>query len=507
MRTRQALKNMIASFLLQVVLAVSGIMVPRFFTALYGSAVNGLVSSITQFITYMSLVEAGIGAAGTVALYGPLARKEIDEVNGVVSAAKSFYMKSGLMFVGLIAVLVLLYPGIVQNEIRDVGFIRWMIVILSISGIVDYFFLGKYRVLLQADQRGYVISLFQTVGTVIMTAVSLWLIGIEASALLVKGVAAAVYLLRSVAVAIYVKKKYAWVSFNKKPNMSAFNQRWAALLHQIVGMVVNNAAVILLTLCVKVNALVEVSVYSLYNLVGTSLSSLMNAISSGLGSGFGQVISQNEKEVLHKSYSSYEFLFFAVIFVAYSCMTVLLYPFVGLYSADFADAQVYIRWELVFLFSFAGLLQNLRLPGLTVICAAGHYKQTKWRAILEAAINIVCSLFLVGKLGISGVMIGICVSYLYRTTDVIIYTAKHFVHGSLMRTFKRLGVNFLTYAVMTGLGLYLIPQVVSGWVMWFVCAMVYGVAACIVFAGVNLIVDSREAKALLVRVRDLVKKE
>lgn len=506
MRTRQALKNMIASLLLQVVLAISGILVPRFFTALYGSAVNGLVSSITQFISYMSLVEAGIGAAGMVALYGPIARREIDEVNGIVSAARSFYMKSGLVFVGLIAALVLLYPSIVQNEIQDVGFIRLMIVVLSISGIVDYFFLGKYRVLLQADQRGYVISLFQIVGTLIMTAVSLWLIDIEASALLVKGVAAAVYLLRSVAVAVYVKKKYTWVSFRKKPNMSAFNQRWAALLHQIVGMIVNNAAVILLTLFVKVNALVEVSVYSLYNLVGTSLSSLMNAISSGLGSGFGQVISQDEKEVLHKSYSSYEFLFFPVIFIAYSCMTVLLYPFVGLYSADFMDAQVYIRWELVFLFAFAGLIQNLRLPGLTVICAAGHYKQTKGRAILEAAINIVCSLSLVGKLGISGVMIGICVSYLYRTTDVIIYTAKNFVHGSLMRTFKRLGVNFLTYAVMAGLGLYLIPQVVSGWVMWFVCAMVYGVAACIVFTGVNLIVDPREGKALLVRVRDLVKK-
>ena len=55
MRTKLALKNASMSLLLQLVLAISGILLPRFFIALYGSAVNGLVSSIGQFISYMSL--------------------------------------------------------------------------------------------------------------------------------------------------------------------------------------------------------------------------------------------------------------------------------------------------------------------------------------------------------------------------------------------------------------------------------------------------------------------
>lgn len=64
MRTRQAAKNTTASLLLQIVLAISGVLVPRFFIIQYGSAVNGLASSITQFIGYMGLVEAGVSAAG-----------------------------------------------------------------------------------------------------------------------------------------------------------------------------------------------------------------------------------------------------------------------------------------------------------------------------------------------------------------------------------------------------------------------------------------------------------
>ena len=505
MRTRQALKNMIASLMLQVVLAVSGIIVPQFFTALYGSSVNGLVSSISQFILYMGLVEAGIGAAGTVALYGPIARGETDNINGIVSAARTFYLRSGMIFLALVAGLVVFYPYAVQNEIQDVEFIRIMILVLSFNGIVDYFFLGKYRVLLQADQRGYIISIAQMIGTVVMTAVSLWLIKLEASALLVKGVTAVVYLLRSIAVAIYVRRHYPLVSFKEKPRMSAFSQRWAALLHQVVGMIVNNAAVVLMTLFVHVNALVEISVYSVYNLVAYSLSSLLNAISNGLGSGFGQVISQNEKKVLRDSFSSYEFLFFMVIFIAYACMVVLLYPFIQLYSADFADAGVYARWELVFLFSLAGLLQSIRLPGLTVICAAGHYKQTQGRAVLEATINLAASLALIKPLGLTGVMIGVSLSYLYRTTDVILYTAKNFIQGSLGQTVKRLVSNFAVLGLMVWGGFRFVPQQMDGWVMWFGYAVLYGICTCIAFAAVNLALNPQEGKALWKRVRDLLK--
>ena len=504
MRTKQAFKNALMSLLLQLTLAVSGILLPRFFIALYGSPVNGLVSSISQFISYMGLVEAGIGAAGTVALYRPLAEKNQAEINGIVSAARSFYQRSGLIFAGLLAALVLLYPLVVRGEIQDSGFVRTMILVLAINGIVDYFYLGKFRVLLQADQRGYVISGFQIIGTVIMTAVSIGLMQFNCSALLVKSVAAGVYLLRSLAVGLYAKKHYPQVSFREKPNFSAFNQRWAALLHQIVGMIVNNSAVILLTLLLAQNALAEVSVYSVYNLVAYALFGLMNAISNGLGAGFGDVISRKEMDVLKRSYSSYEYAFFLIIFVTFCCMLSLLYPFVGLYSTSFTDGVVYLRWPLVILFSLSVLLQCLRLPGLTVICAAGHYKQTQGRAITEAAINISISLVLIRPLGIVGVMIATCISYLYRTTDIILYASKHFVPGTVKSSAARLLRNLIASGILVALGLWLIPTNMDGWLTWILSALVFGTVSCLVLVGINLIFEPQEFKALLQRAREIL---
>lgn len=500
MRTKQAIKNVSFSLLLQLVTALSGIIIPRFFIALYGSSVNGLVSSITQFINCMGLVEAGIGAAGTVALYSPLAEGDTNTVSRIVSATRKFYLRSGLIFVGLVALLVLLYPYVVKNEITDQSFIRTMIVVLSLSGIVDYFFLGKYRVLLLADQHGYVISAAQIMGTIVMTIVSVVMMDLECSALMVKAVAAIVYVLRSGIVGLYVKKYYPHVNFHDTPDYSAFDQRWAALLHQVVALIVNNTDVVVLTVMMPKNALAAVSIYTVYNLVSYALQGLMNSVYNALGSGFGEVIACGEQETLRKSFSNYEYVFFMVIFIAYTCMATLMHPFIRLYSSGFTDGVNYLSSTLVVLFTLVGLFQTLRLPGLTIICAAGHYRQTRGRAVVEAVINVVVSIALIRPLGIAGVLLGTCASYLYRTTDVIIYTARNFLPGTLKKTARRILRGVVLSGCLTAVASRIIPMEISGWLGWFLWAMLDGIVVAAVVALVNALLEPQEFRTVWKRI-------
>ncbi len=506
MRTKQAMKNAFTSLLLQLVLAISGIVVPRFFITLYGSAVNGLVSSISQFITYINLVEAGIGAAGTVALFKPLADGDMKNTNSILSAANKFYKQSGSIFLALVGLLVLFYPFAVQDEITDGAFVREMIVVLALSGLVDYFILGKYRMLLTADQRGYIVYIAQILGTVLMTAVSIAMMSMQFSALAVKGAAAAIYILRSIAVVAYARRHYKGLDFKEKPNMSAFDQRWAALVHQITGMIVTNSAVVLLTLMVEKDALVAVSIYSTYNLVAWALTSVITAIQSGLSAGFGQIISKHEDEVLARSYSTYEYICYIFVFIVYACMGALLYPFISIYSVDFADAALYPQWSVVLCFTLSGFLGAMRMPAQTIINSAGHYRQTRSRAIVEMIINLAVSLALVRPFGIVGVLIASCVSHGYRLIDVIIYNEKYFIKGSLKTTAVRLVRNIAVIAVALTVGVMTVPSNCSSWMVWFVSAAVYGVCACVLFVGVNIIFEPSQAKATLGRIKDVLKK-
>lgn len=489
MRAGYAIKNTVSSILVEIITAISGIILPRFFIEAYGSSVNGLVSSIGQFITYMGLVEAGVSAAATVELYGPLANKDQNKINVIISTAKRFYRRSGIIFVALVVLLMVGYPYIVKNEIADESFVRLMILVLSLNGVIDYFILGKYRVLLTADQKTYVIAFAQATGTVVTMLSTIVLILLRSSPILVKSVVAIVYLLRTLFIVWYVRKHYPLLDTGANASDNSFPQRYSALFHQIVGMVCNNTDIILLTMLLHENALLEVSVYSAYNMVGSNITALFNSISKGVSASFGNIMAHNDHDSLNDTYSIFELLYFILLFIVYACMFVLLFSFISLYTESFADAASYVRWELVILFSACGLIQNLRIPGLTVLVAAGHYKQTRGAALIEAVINLGLSIILIGKLGIMGVLIGTLAAYLYRTTDVLLYNARNFVHGLLPQTLMRLFRNIVLFVILTLLGTLVLIPLIHSWVSWFGYAMLFFVLCTGLFVAINYLFE------------------
>ncbi len=496
---------MAANLFLQIVVFISGIILPRFILQAYGSSINGMITSVNQFLTYLGLAEAGVATASVVALYTPLALGRKDEVNSILSAARKFYNRSGVLFLSLTAVLVFIYPFFISGQL-DNSLVRWMIVVLAGSTLVDYFFLGKYRVLLMANQEGYVVALIQSAGTVANMVVSIGLIYAGASVLAVKAVATGVYVLRLFLVKAYGKKKYPDLDFHAQPAERALKQKNAALFHQVVTIIVNNTDTTILTICLGSRSLLEVSVYGIYMLVVNAVNQLLTSFSNGLTAGFGEVIARREEETLKKSYSDYEYMFFLIFFVVVACMGVLLIPFISVYTIDMKDVQ-YVRPVIAVLFTLLVFLQNVRIPGLTIICAAGHYKETRYQAGLEAAINIVVSLALVWSMGMTGVLLGTVCSYGYRSFEIILYTNRHLIPGTAKTAFSRIIRNLVVTAVLIAAGIWLIPQNMTSFINWFIYAVAAGVVSVVLIVGVNYIAEPQEFKNLILRILGIVSRK
>lgn len=499
-RNKFAFHNIFSGFLLQGVLSVSGILLPHFFLIAYGSGMNGMISSVGQFLTYLALVEAGIAAAASVELYRPLALQDEEGRNAVLSSARSFYLRSGILYAGLLAVLVIVYPFFVKNQI-PAGMTRLMILILAAGNLCDYLFLGKYRILLTADQKMYVINMVRIVETILNMILTLGLIRTGFSALCVKMVTTALYILRGIVCAVYVRNKYSNLSFSDTGHKKVhLGQRWYALVHQIAGVIVSSTDMIILTVCCGANSLLEVSIYSIYNLIGYSLTSFLNVFSNSLTSGFGSLIAVDHPDRLKEAYSNYEYLYDMLLFFCYGMMALLILPFVSLYTRGIKDVE-YIRIDVAVLFVIAGFLQNLRQPGLTVICAAGHYKETTGRAVIEAVINLLVSLLLVGRFGILGVLVGTICSYIYRTTDTILYSAKHIISGTVFLSLRRIFRNLLATMAAGSLLYYWMRVEITGWISWFGCAVFYGIVLLAAIFSVNLIVEYDQMRQLTGRIK------
>ena len=99
MRGKKATKNIFSSLLLQVVTIICGFIVPKLIIGQYGSNVNGLIVSITQFLAYITLLEAGFGPVVKAILYKPIANKNKKEIENILKASEKFFKRISLIFI------------------------------------------------------------------------------------------------------------------------------------------------------------------------------------------------------------------------------------------------------------------------------------------------------------------------------------------------------------------------------------------------------------------------
>lgn len=506
MRGEQALKNLLCNVLLQVVVAVSGLVLPRFYLEVYGSTLNGMISSVTQFMSYLSLVEAGISAATIVGLYGPLAEHNISDINGVLAATKKFYNQTGQIYIILVLLLTILYPLLINGQV-DSFTVRCIVFILSSSNLIDYLFLGKYRVLLSADQKGYVIAITQIVGTILNTVISVIMIKTGFSIVSVKFLATLIYMLRSVYIYGYVKKNYPYLNLNVTPNTKAISQRWAALVHQIAGVALNNTNLVIMTFFGGVNSLIEISIYTIYQMVANLLITVISSISNALGPSFGEVLYRKEEDTLRNAYSNFEFIFYIFLFIAYTCMGLLYIPFIRIYTCNITDGN-YNQPLMAMLFTLIGIIQNIRIPGITLICAAGHYSNTRGRAITEAVINIVLALFLVGKYGTIGVLIATLFAFVYSMIHVLWYNNKYILTGTIRNTLIRLIRNILITIVYSYFASQVIAfDAINGYLSWFITAIEIGVSFTTLIVCINLLFEKEQGVMIAKRMKGIINKK
>ena len=129
-RANKLFINTSSSLFKQMTTIICGFILPRMFLVTYGSALNGLQASITQFLGFVALCELGVGAVVQSALYKPLAQKNELEISKIICSAERFFHKLGYLLLAYTFVLMVFYPLLIKKEF---GFLYTSSLILIIS--------------------------------------------------------------------------------------------------------------------------------------------------------------------------------------------------------------------------------------------------------------------------------------------------------------------------------------------------------------------------------------
>ena len=106
-RGKQLKRNTIWSLFYELLTIICGFILPRYFLLYYGTDINGLQSSITQFLGIISLCELGLGAVIPASLYKPLAEKDYETVSKVYVSSQRFYNIIGFIMILCVVLLIL----------------------------------------------------------------------------------------------------------------------------------------------------------------------------------------------------------------------------------------------------------------------------------------------------------------------------------------------------------------------------------------------------------------
>ena len=479
-RGRKLLYNSISAIFYQVITIVCGFVLPSFLIPAFGSKVNGVISSITQFLTIVTLCEMGMGAVVQSALYKPLATKDIEGISKIFVSSKRFFSNIMKILAIYVVLLSVLYPLIIRTDF-DFLFTFSLIFILAFNYIAQYYLFLTHRLVLSADQMSFIHLTTHSVLLIVNTILTIVLIKLGATIHVVKLASSIVFLCQPIAIKIYIDKHYdidTKVVLTEEP----LQQKWNGIAQHLVVVIRQTIPTLLLTFFAT---LVDISIYGVYFLVVNGVCQIIVSLSTGMQAMLGNMLANKEIDTLNKTYSLIEFALHTIVTIAFTLTGILIIPFIKVYTHTFTDAN-YIYPLFGILLTLAHSMYCLRMPYDMMIRAAGHYRETQTSSFIEAGLSVLVMLIAVICWGLIGVAIGTFVSIVYRMIYLVFYLKKNIIFRSEKYFLKHLFVDILVVALVV-ISTYWIKLSAISYKSWIVMALMVAVIAIIVSSLVNMI--------------------
>lgn len=486
--------NMVTTLTRQLISTICGVVLTRILIGGFGSVIYGATASIAQFLSYISLLEGGIGSVARGALYEPLARWDKEQISRIHQSIRKFFLGIAAVFLVYTLVIAIFYRDIADLTMFDRPFVFGLVVAISLSTMANY--LGGFAdlTLMQADQKQYLTNTVISITNLLNVGLVVLLVLAGSNILVVKLATALVFVTRRIYYTGFVKKHYRLPRVDAKGYQ--LEQKWTGMGQHIAYFLHTNTDIILLTVFASLEM---VSVYAVYYLVVRSVWDISSSFSGGMEAAFGELIAKGKTEALHRSYRKYSMILTMAALVLFGCTGVLIVPFVRLYMAGVTDAN-YIQPLFAIILLVAEAINCFVLPYTTLPISANRLKATRWGSYGEAILNIGLSVILIQWNPLLGVAIGTLIATIYKAVFYMDYTAKHILHDGVWKIRGRLLGAVAVLAMVSCIGMTVMWNVPMAnffvWALW--AAVVFAVVAVITL-GFGFAAYPAELKGMLKR--------
>lgn len=381
------------------------------FIYVLGRTLSGVNGVYTDVLSVLSLTELGIGTALNYSLYKPVAERNIEKIKSYMR----FYKKAYLTIAGVIAVLGIAISPFLKYILKNpgnltVGELTLYYYLFLFNTVISYFVTYKYS-LVNAEQKNYIQTNITTLTKMATATVQIAVLLLFRNFLFYLLAQSVVELLQKIFVTAYLNRLYPYLRDKNVEKLTAEETQVVAtktkalICHKVGDVARLQTDKIIISSFVNVDtaAIVDNYVYII-----TYVGNFVNIIFDSVISGFGNVVATESKErqyLLFKVYRFFACWLFGFGAVGFYHLLTLFIGGVWLRDDSWTLPQVTVTLLVMDFYLKGGrtVLLNFKI-------ASGLFEQDRFLPLIQGAVNLVVSIGLVLKIGVTGVYVGTLVS-------------------------------------------------------------------------------------------------
>lgn len=401
--------------------------------------VSGLFSSILMML---SLTELGIGSAITFALYRPMRERDMKKIAALMNFYKAAYHVVALAVMGIGLLILPLLPYIVKEvpDIKESIYVIYLFYLVQSAS--SYLWIYK-SVLLNVDQKNYVIAKIDIVVNILKTGISIVIITVFHNFLLYLAIEVGLTIIRNIIVSRRAGKNVEGLQQYKNEHLTP--EEKSSLWKDVMALSLYSASNVVLasTDNIVISALLGTT---LVTYVG-NYKTLINAVDGfvwqfygALNPGIGNYAVDHTREEQRSMFLNVQFTAYIFSSICFTAFMVVLYPFIA--EIWLEERYVLSQWITVLL-ALDFYLNNMLRVVSVFRNANGLFVEGKYRPLFMAVLNIILSFWL-GKIwGIAGVIAATVLSRLVTQCWFDPYIVYKYVFQRKMWEYLRINAVYL----------------------------------------------------------------
>ncbi len=404
-RTQKSLQNAKVSLIFFLIQIPLGFFSRKIFIEYLGAEVLGLNTTLCNILEFLNLAEMGIGLAMSTTLFKPLYDKDKTRIKEILSVEGYLYRLVAYFIIIASIPIMVSFPWIFKHARLPMWY-TYATYFVCVFGCISNYIWNYKEIVLSADQKQYKLTRYVQGGRFIKTIIQLLLIYYTKIGYIWWLITEFSYsIIIAVCINWQVYKDYPWLKSNI-PNGKKLLHKYKdiitltkqAFFHKISYFVLTQTAPLIIY---AYASLTLVAFYGNYTMLTGYVSKLFDTMFGGMGASIGNLVAENDKTKIKKIFWE----LFSSRFLIASILCFLLYklipPFIYLWLG-----KKYILGNTTLLLILASAFIGITRSVVDSFKDSYKLFADIGAPMIEAFINLSCSITFGYLWGLNGILIG-----------------------------------------------------------------------------------------------------